>query len=129
MGLGKDFYFLFVTRFLRLFAFGFLTVALTLYLTKPGISAPTVGFLFSLALLGDIGISLGITTSADRLGRRRMLIVSALLILSAGVVLAGTSNIFWIGLAAPFLLAGSLKIIYDLLLYRSFRALKPPEER
>ena len=29
----------------------------------------------------------------------------------------------------PFFLAGSLKIIYDLLLYRSFRALKPPEEK
>jgi MFS family permease len=29
---------------------------------------------------------------------------------------------------APFLLAGGLKIVYDLLLYRSFRAVKPPEE-
>jgi predicted MFS family arabinose efflux permease len=32
-------------------------------------------------------------------------------------------------LNAPFFLAASLKIIYDLLLYKSFRALKPPEER
>jgi MFS family permease len=31
-------------------------------------------------------------------------------------------------LSAPFLLAGSLKIAYDLLLYRSFRGLRPPEE-
>jgi MFS family permease len=30
--------------------------------------------------------------------------------------------------AAPFLLAGGLKITYDLLLYRSFRVLKTPEE-
>ncbi|MDQ4075595.1 MAG: MFS transporter, partial [Chloroflexota bacterium] len=29
----------------------------------------------------------------------------------------------------PFFVAGGLKIIYDLLLYRSFRALAPPEER
>src|SRR6185436_7042992 len=29
---------------------------------------------------------------------------------------------------APFFLSGGLKIIYDLLLYREFRALKPPEE-
>jgi MFS family permease len=28
----------------------------------------------------------------------------------------------------PFILGGSLKIIYDWLLYRSFRSLKPPEE-
>jgi predicted MFS family arabinose efflux permease len=32
-------------------------------------------------------------------------------------------------LGAPFVAAGALKIVYDLLLYRSFRALMPPEER
>lgn len=32
-------------------------------------------------------------------------------------------------LSAPFFLAGGLKIIYDLLLYRSFRQLQPPEEK
>ena len=32
-------------------------------------------------------------------------------------------------LSAPFFLSGGLKIIYDLLLYRSFRKLKPPEEQ
>ena len=29
----------------------------------------------------------------------------------------------------PFFLAGGLKIIYDLLLYRGFVAIRPPEER
>ncbi len=32
-------------------------------------------------------------------------------------------------LGLPFFLAGGLKIIYDLLLFRSFRRLKPPEEK
>jgi hypothetical protein len=32
-------------------------------------------------------------------------------------------------LSVPFFLSGGLKIIYDLLLYRSFRQLKPPEEQ
>ena len=32
-------------------------------------------------------------------------------------------------LGLPFILAGGLKIVYDLLLYRSFRAMKPPEEK
>jgi len=31
-------------------------------------------------------------------------------------------------LSVPFFLAGGLKIVYDLALYRSFRAIKPPEE-
>jgi hypothetical protein len=30
--------------------------------------------------------------------------------------------------SVPFFLAGGLKLVYDFLLYRSFRALKPPEE-
>jgi type III secretory pathway component EscT len=32
-------------------------------------------------------------------------------------------------LSVPFFLCGGLKIIYDLLLYRSFRRLKPPEKQ
>jgi MFS family permease len=32
-------------------------------------------------------------------------------------------------IAAPFLISGGLKIIYDLLIWRSFRAVKPPEEK
>lgn len=31
-------------------------------------------------------------------------------------------------LSAPLILGGGLKIAYDLLLYRGFRRLKPPEE-
>jgi hypothetical protein len=33
-----------------------------------------------------------------------------------------------VSLAAPFFVSGGLKIVYDLLLYRGFRALRPPEE-
>jgi len=31
--------------------------------------------------------------------------------------------------SAPFLLCGGLKILYDIMLYRSFKSLKPPEEQ
>ncbi|MDQ3249352.1 MAG: MFS transporter, partial [Chloroflexota bacterium] len=31
-------------------------------------------------------------------------------------------------LSAPFFIAGALKIVYDLALYRSFWVIKPPEE-
>jgi MFS family permease len=30
--------------------------------------------------------------------------------------------------SAPFFLAGGLKLVYDFLLFRSFRSIKPPEE-
>jgi len=32
-------------------------------------------------------------------------------------------------LSLPFLLSGGLKIIYDILMYRSFQSVKPPEEK
>ncbi|HUK88146.1 MAG TPA: MFS transporter [Terriglobales bacterium] len=41
----------------------------------------------------------------------------------AGVVMQ------YLALAAPLVLGGSMKILYDGLLYRAFRHLKPPEER
>lgn len=31
--------------------------------------------------------------------------------------------------SVPFYLCGGLKIVYDLVLYRNFKALKPPEEK
>jgi hypothetical protein len=34
-----------------------------------------------------------------------------------------------VSFGAPLLIGGSLKIIYDGLLWRAFRHLKPPEER
>ncbi|MCI0530263.1 MAG: MFS transporter, partial [Nitrospira sp.] len=49
-------------------------------------------------------------------------IASSLAPMITGVVLEA-SLLNW-----PFFLAGGLKIVYDLALYRSFRSLKPPEE-
>jgi hypothetical protein len=34
----------------------------------------------------------------------------------------------YVVLAAPLFIGGSLKILYDIVLYRSFRRVRPPEE-
>lgn len=91
---------LFATRTGRMFAYGFLSVVLVLYLTELGISADHIGLLLTLTLLGDTAISLWITTSADRIGRRRMLILGALLMVVGGVVFAITDNFVFLLLAA-----------------------------
>jgi MFS family permease len=96
----NDIRILFTTRILRIFAYGFVSVTLALYLHALGFGERTVGALFSLALLGDIAISLWITTSADRLGRRRMLLLGAALVALAGGVLASTANLALIAVAA-----------------------------
>jgi predicted MFS family arabinose efflux permease len=45
-----------------------------------------------------------------------------------GPLLGGTM-MQHVALASPLFIGGSLKIVYDLMLYRSFRHLRPPEER
>src|SRR6202048_857453 len=97
--LTKDVFFLFVTRFIRLFAYGSLSVVLVFYLTGLGLSTSKTGVLFTLTLIGDTVISLYLTTRADRVGRRRMLIIGALLMAAAGLVFALTRNFFWLVVA------------------------------
>ena len=87
-----DIILLFVTRILRLFAYGFLSVVLALYLAQVGLSEKAIGLLFTLTLVGDAGISLWITTSADRIGRRRMLVLGAALMILAGMAFVLTNN-------------------------------------
>jgi MFS family permease len=82
----RDIATLFATRIIRLFCYGFLSVVLALYLVQAGLQEKQVGLLFTLTLAGDAGISLWLTTSADRFGRKRTLILGALLMLGAGVV-------------------------------------------
>ena len=74
---------LFGARTARMFAYGFLSVVLMLYLAEAGLSETQIGLLLTLTLFGDTIISLWITTHADRLGRRRMLIIGALLMVFA----------------------------------------------
>jgi predicted MFS family arabinose efflux permease len=89
--LGSDARLLFVTRTARLFAYGFLAVVLVLYLAALGFDGAAIGLLLALTLLGDTVISLWLTTHADRIGRRRVLFVGALLMAGAGIVFAATT--------------------------------------
>ncbi len=91
---------LFTTRIVRLFAYGFLSVILVLYLAELGLSHEQIGVLLTLTLIGDTVISLWITTSADRIGRQRMLIVGAGLMILAGVLFALTSDFALLLIAA-----------------------------
>jgi predicted MFS family arabinose efflux permease len=81
---------LFATRVLRMFGYGFLAVVLVLYLDAIGLSGGEVGLLLGLTLLGDAGVSLWLTTHADRLGRRRVLVAGAVLMVAAGLVFVAT---------------------------------------
>jgi MFS family permease len=91
---------LFATRFVRLFAYGFVSVVLVLYLTAVGLSESTIGRLITFTLLGDTVISLWLTTAADRLGRRKTLALGAVLMILAGAVFASTDSFLLLLVAA-----------------------------
>ncbi len=86
---------LFATRIPRMFGYGLFSVVLVLHLAASGLAESQIGLLLTLTLMGDTAISLFITTRADRVGRRRMLMVSALLMIVAGVLFASTRS-FWL---------------------------------
>jgi MFS family permease len=98
-GLTHDARLLFLSRFLRLFAYGALSVVLVFYLTGLGLSPSQTGLLLTLTLIGDTIISLFLTTAADRIGRRRMLMAGALLMAGAGLAFASTSDFLFLVIA------------------------------
>ena len=98
--MSRDILILFSTRVLRLFCYGLLSVVLALYLSAAGFTEAQIGLLFTLTLIGDALISLWLTTSADRLGRKRTLILGALLMAGAGVAFILTRNITLLVMAA-----------------------------
>ena len=75
-----------------MFGYGALGVILVLYLAAAGLDPGAIGILLTLTLVGDTVISLVLTTHADRIGRRRTLIVGAFLMAAAGAVFAGSTG-------------------------------------
>ena len=98
--LTRDGRLLFATRIARLFGYGFLSVVLVLYLVAIGFDALQVGVLLTLTLIGDAAISLWLTTHADRIGRRRVLLVGAGLMVLAGIVFVVSRDLWVLVLAA-----------------------------
>lgn len=96
----RDLRLLFASRLIRMFAYGILSVVLVLFLARLGLDEARIGLLLTLTLLGDVALSLWLTTHADRWGRRRMLVVGAILMVIGGGGMALTENFLLLLLAA-----------------------------
>lgn len=97
---GRDALLLIVTRCIRMFAYGSSTLILALYFSSLGHSDEQIGLFMTLTLLGDVAISLILTSTADALGRRRILLLGAVLMTASGIVFAVTSNYYVLLIAA-----------------------------
>ncbi|KAL4937698.1 hypothetical protein BDV06DRAFT_232390 [Aspergillus oleicola] len=86
-------------RFVRLFAYGGSTLILASYLSTLGISDDKIGLFMTLTLIGDVAISFLLTLFADGIGRRAVLALGSVLMVTSGIVFAMTGN-YWVLLAA-----------------------------
>lgn len=82
----SDFVLLFITRIMRMIAYGMLAVIFFDNLFNKGITEIQAGWIQTGIVAGDIMISLFLTTRADKIGRVNTLMLGALLKLVTGII-------------------------------------------
>lgn len=93
---------LLATRALRLFAAGFVSIVLTLYLDALRLPPAAIGAIFTAALGGSALLTIIVAAVADRVGRRRLLMLAGGLMALAGAAFALTDAL-WLLLLAAFI--------------------------
>lgn len=91
---------LFLARAIRTFAYGFFAASFSLYLESRGISSGLVGVVFSVALAGGAILTTVFALVASRWGRRRLLQLTAALMILGGALVARSTNRFLLLIAA-----------------------------
>jgi len=102
MARPRDRSLLYAAAFLRALATGMIGVLIGIHLAKQGLDAGRIGAIVSAGLSGAAVAALLVTIAGDRLGRRRALLVLALLGAAGGVAVAFASDAALIGIAAFF---------------------------
>ncbi len=92
MKLSRDGLVLLSTRAARSFGDGFVSVLLAKYLADLGFSSVRIGAVVTATLLGTALATLAAGAVADRFGRRRLLLIAALLAAATGVAMASSSH-------------------------------------
>jgi MFS family permease len=90
--LTKDGKLLLLSRALRSFAYGFLTVVLAIYLKLVGFQELGIGIILATTLVGSAAFTLLASIYADRWGRRRTLILLGVLMAISGLILTITTD-------------------------------------
>ena len=98
--LSKDGKLLLTARILRMFGYGFLSVVLAIYLKLLGFNDILIGLLLGATLVNSVVFTLIASIFTDKMGRRKTLIVYAILMSASGTVFVLTENYFALFLAA-----------------------------
>src|SRR6266487_2953039 len=84
--LSKDGKLLLAARIVRTFAYGFLSVILAIYLKLIGFNDLFIGFILTATLISSVIFTIIASFYADRIGRRKILIVYAALMSLSGAI-------------------------------------------
>jgi len=98
--LTKDGKLIISARIIRTFSFGFLSMILAIYLKQIGFDELFIGFILSATLVNSIIFNLFSSFFADRIGRKKVLIIYASLMAVSGCIFLLTENYFALILAA-----------------------------
>jgi MFS family permease len=98
--LTRDGWLLFATFGVRNLAYGVVSVILGPYLGSLGWSPTAIGGLFTASLAGGAALTVALTAVADRVGRRRVQIIGAVLMALAGVAFVATDRAALLVIAA-----------------------------
>ncbi|HKX21302.1 MAG TPA: MFS transporter [Nitrososphaeraceae archaeon] len=98
--ISKDGKLLLTARIMRTFGYGFLSVIIAIYLRLLGFDNIQIGLLLGTALVNSVIFTLFASFYADRIGRRRLLIIYASLMSISGLVFTITDNYFLLIFAA-----------------------------
>jgi MFS family permease len=90
--LSRDGKLLLVARILRTFAYGFVSVILAIYLKLIGFNDLYIGFILTATLVNSVIFTLIASFYADRVGRRKILVIYSALMSVSGIVFFVTSN-------------------------------------
>jgi MFS family permease len=80
------------SRIVRAFAYGFLSIVLAIYLKLIGINDLVIGLILTATLVNSVIFTLLASIYADRVGRRKMLIIYAVLMSISGTIFVVTDN-------------------------------------
>jgi predicted MFS family arabinose efflux permease len=81
-----------LARAIRTFAYGFLSIILSVYLKLSGFDDVSIGLILSSTLINSVIFTLIATIYADRIGRKKILIIYAALMSFSGIIFFVSNN-------------------------------------
>jgi predicted MFS family arabinose efflux permease len=73
-----------------------------MYLTEIGIKDKWIGILLTCIMIGDLFITMYLTTNADKIGRKKVLALGSMLEIFTGIIFSLSSNFYMLMISGIF---------------------------